>query len=165
MMASVYLLDANVFIQAARSYYAFDLAPAFWQALIDQAGNGRVQSIDRVKEELLRGNDDLAAWTKDVFSVYFARTDQDKVVAAYREIMVWVQQQHQFTDPAKAHFAGGADGWLVAYARVNEYVVVTHEPFRQDVRKKILIPNVCRPFSVGTVDTFAMLRALGVKLG
>ena len=134
-MAPKYLLDANVFIQSARSYYAFDLAPAFWQALINQAADGRVRSIDRVKKELLRGNDDLAAWAKDEFGAYFARTDQSHVVEAYRDIMVWVQQQGQFTTAAKAHFADGADGWLIAYAKVNEYVVVTHEQFRQDVKR------------------------------
>lgn len=51
----VYVLDANVFIQAARRYYAFDLAPAFWRALVDHASEGRVQSIDRVLRELERG--------------------------------------------------------------------------------------------------------------
>ena len=25
-----HLLDANVFIEAAKRYYAFDLAPSFW---------------------------------------------------------------------------------------------------------------------------------------
>jgi hypothetical protein len=30
MKRSVYVLDANVFIEAARRYYAFDLATRFW---------------------------------------------------------------------------------------------------------------------------------------
>ena len=29
-----FLLDANVFIQAKKSYYAFDVAPGFWSALV-----------------------------------------------------------------------------------------------------------------------------------
>jgi len=48
----VYVLDANVFIEAAQRYYAFDLAPGFWQALLDHAKDGRIQSIDRVSVEL-----------------------------------------------------------------------------------------------------------------
>lgn len=43
-----YVLDANVFIEAARRYYAFDLAPRFWESLEHHAANGRVRSIDRV---------------------------------------------------------------------------------------------------------------------
>jgi len=34
MDRSVYVLDANVFIEAARRYYAFDIAPKFWDTLI-----------------------------------------------------------------------------------------------------------------------------------
>ncbi len=33
----VYLLDANVFITASRRYYAFDLVPTFWSALVANA--------------------------------------------------------------------------------------------------------------------------------
>lgn len=45
----VYVLDANVFIEAARRYYAFDLAPKFWDSLIEQVDCGVIESIDRVK--------------------------------------------------------------------------------------------------------------------
>lgn len=47
MSGQIYLLDANVFIEAAQGYYAFELAPGFWQALLYHAVNGRIQSIDR----------------------------------------------------------------------------------------------------------------------
>lgn len=164
-MAPIYLLDANVFIEAARRYYAFDLAPAFWQALVDHAANGRVRSIDRVKQELMRGDDDLAGWVKGEFDNWFASTAQDNIIEAYREIMTWVQHQSQFFDAAKADFANGADGWLVAYAKVHGCVVVTHERFNSNVKSRIPIPNVCSAFGVPTIDTFAMLRALGVRLG
>ena len=119
--APTYLLDANVFMQAARSYYAFDLAPAFWQALLEHAAAGRVRSIDRVKREILRGNDDLAAWAKDEFGPYFVCTDQDGVIEAYRKIMAWVQQQRQFSDAVKRTLPVGLmDGWLL----VQRYIIM-----------------------------------------
>jgi hypothetical protein len=34
MNQSVYVLDADVFIEASRRYYAFDIAPKFWDSLI-----------------------------------------------------------------------------------------------------------------------------------
>jgi len=34
----VYVLDANMCIEAAQRYYAFDLAPGFWQALLAMLG-------------------------------------------------------------------------------------------------------------------------------
>lgn len=61
-------------------------------------------------------------------------------------------------------FANGADGWLVAYARAKGHVVVTHEQLSADVRRKVPIPNVCNAFGVRYVDTFEMLRELGVRL-
>ena len=100
------------------------LPQPFGRHCLNTAAAGRVRSIDRVKREILRGNDDLAAWAKDEFGPYFVCTDQDGVIGAYRKIMAWVQQQRQFSDAVKAHFAGGADGWLVACAKVHNYVIV-----------------------------------------
>lgn len=163
----VYLLDANVFIEAARRYYAFDIAPAFWQSLVDLAAGGRVVSIDRVKTEIDRGKDDLAAWANSHFLGAFATTADPEVLAIYQDIMIWAQSQTQFTDAAKAEFAlaNNADAWVAAYAAAKGCIVVTHEQLDLNVRRKIPIPNVCRAFNVSYVDTFQMLRALGVRLG
>ncbi len=88
-----YALDANVFIEAHRRYYAFDLAPPFWQMLIDHASNGQVLSIDRVGDELKRGNDELANWASSSFHEFFVSTSDEEVIAAYRQIMVWSQSR------------------------------------------------------------------------
>lgn len=158
-----YVLDANVFIEAARRYYAFDLAPPFWESLVHHAANGRLQSIDRVKQELERGKDELATWATAQFSEAFASTDEEDVIESYSEVMRWVQAQDQFSDAAKADFAAGADGWLVAYARSKGLIVVTHEVLDPRIRRKVPIPNVCEAFGVSYVDTFEMLRQLGVR--
>jgi len=160
-----YVLDANVFIEAARHYYAFDIVPSFWQMLIDHANNSLVLSIDRVKFELERGKDELAKWANGSFHEQFASTEEEDVIAAYRKIMVWSQGQAQFTPGAKAEFARVADGWLVAYALANVCIVVTREQFNSEAKARIKIPNVCRAFGVQYVDTFEMMRELGVRLG
>jgi hypothetical protein len=158
-----YVLDANVFIEAAKRYYAFDIAPSFWQMLTVQANNGQLISIDRVKHELLRA--DLSMWANSSFRGFFASTSNGDVIAAYRKIIFWSQSQTQFTTTAKAEFASVADGWLVAYALAKGCVLVTHEQFSPGVKKRIKIPNVCQAFNVEYVDTFQMMRALGVRLG
>ena len=160
-----YVLDANVFIEAARRYYAFDIAPLFWQMLIDHADNGQVLSIDRVKVELERGKDNLAEWANGGFHEFFASTDDGEVTTAYQRMMVWSQGQSQFTDAAKAEFARVPDAWLVAYALAKGCVVVMHEQFSPNARARILIPNACQAFNVEYVDTFQMMRALEVRLG
>jgi hypothetical protein len=163
MNADRYVLDANVFIEAARRYYALDLAPRFWESLIEHATAGRVMNIDRVQEELERGNDELAAWANGQFGAAFMPTDGPEVIDGYRELMVWVQSQAQFSDAAKADFAASADGWLVAYARANGCVVVTHEALNPDVKRRVPIPNLCKELRVRWIDTFTMLLNLGVR--
>jgi len=162
-----YLLDANVFIQAARGYYAFDLAPAFWQALLEHASNGHLLSIDRVRDEIEQGKDDLAKWAGGTFHSWFASTGDNDVVQAYGRIMQWAQAQPQYSAAAKAQFADvrNADAWLIAYSQAKGCVVVTHEQPAPNAQNRIPIPNVCQAFGVPFVDTFAMLRALGVSLG
>ena len=166
-ISPVYLLDTNVFIEAARRYYAFDIVPAFWQALIRLADEGYVISIDRVKDETDRGKDGLATWVNDSFHEALASTKDPDVIIAYRDIIVWSQRKNQYTNAAKADFAraGNADAWIVAYAAAHGCVVVTHEELNLNVRRRIPIPNVCQAFSVGYVNTFQMLRTLGVRLG
>jgi len=160
----VFVLDTNVFVEAARRYYAFDIAPAFWVELVSQANSGRIISIDRVKDELDRGKDELAKWAQGQFNNYFDLTADEAVVTAYREIMVWANQQSQFKDEAKADFArtDNADAWVVAYAKAKGCVMVTHEQYDKRIRRKIPIPNVCQAFGVPYIDTFEMLRQMGV---
>jgi hypothetical protein len=163
MDGGTYVLDTNVFIEAARRYYAFDIAPPFWESLVQYAANGRIYSIDRVKQELERGKDELATWATSQFNDAFDSTDEEDVIESYSEVIGWVQAQDQFLDAAKADFAAVADGWLVAYAKAKGYIVVTHELPAVDARSKVPIPNVCEALGVRYVDTFAMLRELGVR--
>ena len=54
-----FVLDANVFIQAKRRFYAFDFCPGSWDMLIWHQQHERLCSIDKVQNEILRGGDDL----------------------------------------------------------------------------------------------------------
>lgn len=163
MAGAVYVLDANVFIEAARRYYAFDLVPAFWVGLEKYAQSGQILSIDRVKAELANGKDELATWTKHTWNNAFQPTDEPAVIRAFGHIMNWVQTQ-PYTDAAKAELADCADGWLVAYAMVHATVVVTHEVFSVDKKNRVKIPNLCKQFNVRYINTFEMLRELGTRL-
>ncbi len=164
MEQSVYVLDANVFIEAARRYYAFDLAPKFWESLLHHASNGLIESIDRVKkEELDKGNDELKDWADSQFNHAFRSTDEEDITESYGKVMAWVQGQSQYTDAAKSEFANEPDGWLVAYAMAKGRTVVTHEVLAPDAKNRVKIPNVCEAFGIHYVDTFAMLRELGVR--
>lgn len=96
------------------------------------------------------------------FFLSCAATD---VTGSYTEVMLWVQRNPQYFDSAKAQFATGADGWLVAYARVRGLTVVTLELPRPEARNQIKLPDVCSAFSVSYQDPFTMLRRMQVQYG
>lgn len=72
----MFLLDANVFIEAARTYYAPALAPTFWSWLTQQHQGGTVASIEAVRDELVAGQDPLAAWAKGLPTGFWLAPDQ-----------------------------------------------------------------------------------------
>lgn len=165
-MPRTYLVDADVFITAKNLYYAFDLCPGFWDGLIHHHHQGRVFSIDRVRSELLAGprTENLVQWVRnDLPEGFFLPVDSDEITAAYTEIMMWAQRHPQYFDYAKAKFATGADGWLVAHARVHGTTVITLEQSSPESKREIKLPDVCDRFDVEYDNTFAMLKDLAVR--
>lgn len=133
-----YILDSDVFITAKNRYYAFDICPGFWDSLIHHYGKGNAYSIDKIRNELLAGRktEDLVQWVKNKLpGGFFHGTDDNDVISAYTEIMLWVNRNQQYFDQAKAKFATEADGWLVAYAMVHDVIVVTNEQPRPQAPK------------------------------
>jgi hypothetical protein len=157
-----YVLDANVFIEAHKRYYAFDICPGYWTALLDRHKGGHIRSIDRVRVEMLSQGDALSDWIKLVPGSFFAATSDSAVVAAFGSMMTWVQGQTQYLPVAKADFARVADGWLAAYAQKQGLTVVTDEVANPAARRRVPIPNLCDAFGVKWINTFGLLRALSV---
>jgi hypothetical protein len=48
---TVYVIDANVLMQAHRLYYAFPICPGFWDFLANEHQVGRIMSVDKVRDE------------------------------------------------------------------------------------------------------------------
>lgn len=57
-MRDKYLVDASVFITAHRQRYPFDLAPSFWEQLVEN-GAYRIVIIRQVEKEIQKGDDIL----------------------------------------------------------------------------------------------------------
>lgn len=158
----MFLLDANVFIEAHRRYYALDLCPGFWECLSYHARQRRLSSIDRVQAEI-RGSDALSRWVRGAPDELFVSSADPEVASTFKEMMTWVHQNSQFWLQAKSEFAVAADGWLAAYAKIHGAVVVTQEAASLNVKRRVPLPNVCDQFGVVTRDTFTMLRELEVR--
>ena len=88
----MYLVDANVFIEAKNRHYGFDFCPAFWDWLIEQNGEGRVASIKKVADELRAGDDELSVWAAARGDGFFLPPD-GAVLSALRDVSDWANGQ------------------------------------------------------------------------
>lgn len=59
-----YLIDANTLITPFKFYYAFDLAPKFWELLILKGGRNIV-FCKPILDEINNQGDDLSIWLND----------------------------------------------------------------------------------------------------
>lgn len=160
-----YLLDADSFIRAKRDHYGFDFCPGFWTGVLKAHEKKRVASILPVRKELLAGGDDLADWVKDKCpSLFFKKVDDVAVHAALNSIADWVMKHQRYTDTAKQKFLAGADPILIAYAKVNDYVITSYEVAAPESKAKVKLPDVATEFSVACCQPFDMLREPRVRL-
>lgn len=159
---SVFLLDTNFFIQAHRSIYPLDVAPSFWKKVKELAAQGKIISIDKVKAEIYKNEDELKAWCKDELPPDFFK-DSTTVLNAYAQVVNWaMSKKGHYQQRALNEFldADEADAWLVAYALEHGLSIVTYEVSEPNTKKKIKIPEACIPFSISFVNTIEMLRML-----
>ncbi len=159
-----YLIDTNSIVDAKDFFYAFDLCPGFWNALLRHHESGEVFSIDHVKSELTDGNDILVRWAKKMPKSFFLPTATADVVNQYATIIQWVQANYPRQD-AISSFAAKADGWLIAYAKVHGFTIVSEEKLNLEMKKRVANPNVCHQFGVPYCNVFEMLRRTKVKFG
>ena len=154
-----YLLDANTLIEAKNRYYSMTTCPAYWHWVQRSHDAGVVASIEPVGVELRRGNDELAEWAINRDDLFLAVSDE-ATQQAFANVAAHVAAEAAVMKPgALDEFLGGADPWLIAKAMtLEEAVVVTHEQFNPQIRRKYSIPNVCQHFGVPWVDTFELLR-------
>lgn len=159
----MFLLDANVFIEAKNFYYRFEIFPAVWAWLDREQEFDRLASVLPVAEELIRGNDELADWaTERKGGGWFLPVDDEETQRHFSEILRWVLDA-DFTESAKAEFMDGGDPWLIAKARSLSAAVVTQEIFAPEIRRKVKIPNVCKAFDIEYMNTFDLLKSLGAR--
>jgi len=152
---TVYLLDANVFIEASRRHYGMDFCPAFWDWLAEHNAAGRVFSIEKVGDELAAGDDELARWAQDQGETFFLRPD-DALLRSLAVAGEWVAAQN-YRPAAVSAFLQDADYYLVAHAHAHGHVVVTHEVPSDGVRQ-VKIPNVCIGLKTKCMTPYEMLR-------
>ncbi len=160
-----YLLDSNILITPVRQY-PMDVFPTFWRSLEQLFLLEHFLSIDKVKDEIDKGKDELTEWCKHLAGPdFYIGTKTPEVLAKYAELTNWALRSH-FTSRAKSDFceATRADAFLVAAACAYGHSIITLEKPKPEQTSKIQIPAACEAVGVKYCDLTTALRQLGLRL-
>lgn len=171
MKEEIFLVDSNSFMTPYRSYYAFDLVPAYWDAIIKPIRDRKIVVLDMVKDEIAKGEDDLSKWIARADELKTIQHVNDETVNKYQDVLQFVATSGYYKESAFSIWAQGsvADPWIIASAIANGYTVVTEEVgtgvlSRKQQQKVAKIPDVAGEFEVKTVNIYEMMRRLGIVI-
>ena len=164
---SVYVVDSNFFIQAHRASYPLDIATSFWSKVTQLAEEGKIISIEKVRNEIFKNEDDLKQWCEINLPDNFFK-DTSTIIPQYSRVAAWATSKSgHYLPNALAEFldADEADAWLVAYALSDpsRNILVTHELSEPNRKNKIKIPDACIANGVQCCNTIEMMRQLGER--
>lgn len=130
-----------------------------------EKSEGKVILLDKVKEEIYQGSDELTDWLKEHHDAFIQKDmNDDSVVLSYGKVIQSVMDKDIYTSAAKADFASVADSWICAHALAKGYVVVTQETYDPNIKKRVKIPNVCKEFDVEYINMIQFLREIGMRI-
>lgn len=152
-----YLIDTDILIGAKNMHYGMDFCPAFWDWLVAANAAGKVLSIDAVRDDLLNGQDELAAWASSQRGEFFV-SPQSSDLAALGRVTQWINDHRTYSAAAKQTFLGCSDYFVVSQALAGGHIVVTHEKPENSVHR-VKIPSVCVALNVKYMTCWQMLRA------
>lgn len=159
----LYLLDANVLIDANRDYYPMARIPEFWEWLSHMGRAGRVKIPKEICAEVARGKDELA---KNVRGAHF----KDALVLAEEAEPRFVDRavRQGYADDLEEDdiHALGRDPLLIAYALrdPSSRCIVTTEvskPTKQPANRHL--PDAAAALKIRTCNTFALVRRLDFR--
>lgn len=119
-------MDSNALIQAKNQFYRFDFCPGFWDWVAIEHAKGMLYSIEKVKDELEDGQEELANWASNIIHASFFVSPTVEVVTIQTVVSQWVNAQQIYSQPEKAKFLAKADPWLVAVAIQNKDQIIVN---------------------------------------
>ncbi len=161
----LYLLDANVLIDANRDYYPIERIPEFWDWLEEMGERGRIKVPQEIYEEIVHPQpnrpDGLVEWLRTRRNALLL--DELAVV----ELVAHVAEQGYANDLTDEEIEKvGRDPFLIAYALANtqERRVVTTERSRPSrTRANRQLPDVSKKFNVLCINTFTLIQDLDFR--
>ena len=158
-----WLLDSNVFMQAAKSYYQYGFCPGFWDWLKTHAS--QIRSVELVLREIEAKSDALTDWCHDELPDSFYIKPDEEIYRQFRNVSEFVNAlPPPFDINKKRKFLDGADSMLLATAICTGDVIVTHEKDDPRAHNKIYLPVVAEKFNVQHTKIYDVMLQLDAKL-
>lgn len=159
-----YLFDTNIFVESKKNL-PMDVWPTFWTKMVELINSGTIHSIDKVKDEIDKGGDDLTDWIRANAPRGFFLHQDVAVINKLTETINWAKNcSVNFSQAAISGYADVADSYLVATAAAKNMTLVTHEKSNLMSKKRIKIPDACKGLEVRCCDFNTALRELGVHI-
>ena len=161
----LYLLDANVLIDANRDYYTIERVPQFWDWLAEMSESNRIKVPQEVFDKVVNAQDDsLSGWLKANQAVMSPEETVDTVLL---QRVIDQGYANNLTDIEQGRL--NEDPFLIAYALsdIANRAVVSNEassPNKQRANRKI--PDVCSNFDpeVSCINIFELIRNLDFRI-
>lgn len=159
----LYLLDANVLIDAHRDYYPISRVPEFWDWLEHHGEQGNIKIPGEIWEEVTDGTGKLVEWMKRDGTELALRIEVE-LDASEVSYVVGEGYASDLRDHEVEKL--GRDPFLVAYALAieDDCTVVTTEaskPSRQRANRHL--PDVCQDVDIESCNTFELTRRLDFR--
>ena len=170
-MSAEYCIDASAIITAWQEDYPKDVFPSLWPQLAEHRTDmvlikpiydqiDPISQADKGKPELeKRRKYPLRMWMVDNG---FESIDIDKEV---EELSLRLEKEYQVREESKG--AEGKDIKLIAYAKINNKIVVTDEeeqPQKPVKKYKYKIPAICDEKKVECINFIKMIRQLEIRI-
>jgi hypothetical protein len=156
----LFLLDANVLIDADRDYYPLARVPEFWDWLQYQGEIGTVKVPLEIYEEIIEGDGDLVVWLKRPEIRLALVLAEDSEATRVSAVLATGYAPDLSDDELQKV---GRDPFLVAYASVAtdlRCVVTTETAKPSKQRANRHVPDVCVANGVQHCNTFELTRRL-----
>ncbi len=161
----LYLLDANVLIDAHRDYYPIDRIPQFWEWLHNLAVQDKVKIPLEIFQEVTAGRpDELVRWMSDRQIILIHNEEVSTL------LIETVIEEGYGLDFARLNdqdvTAMGQDPFLIAYAMADPdaRTVVSNEgskPSKAGSNRHI--PDACNGLRVRCIKAFDLIRELDFR--
>ena len=164
-MIALYLLDANVLIDADRDYYPIGRIPEFWDWLAEMGGLARVKVPQEIYEEIVMPRPDpLDALVEWLINHKDALLLDEAVEVGLVANVTELGYAGDLTDDEIEKV--GRDPFLLAYAIATdqERIIVTTERSRPSrTRANRHLPDVSHQLRVRCINTFTLIQELGFR--